>query len=111
LSVTLWLRVYRLTPTQVASLFGPRASDAVPPEGLVDVHTYLRVDPGTGPLVVDATFPLDQSWDGTSPMPLRCADGLDETGGPSPAKTKQQLVRLHCDPRVREPFIAWLASR
>jgi len=93
---------------ELSQLFGPQASNAVPPEGLVGVHTYLQVDPGTGPPVVDATFPLYQPWDGTSPMPLRCAEGLDVTGGPSPAKTKQQLVRLHCDPRVREPFIACL---
>lgn len=110
LNVTLWHRVYRLTPKQAASLFGPQASDAVPSEGLVDVHTYLHVDPGTGPLVVDATFPLNQPWDGTSSMPLRCADGLDVAGGPSPVQTKQQLVRLHCDATVREPFIAWLAA-
>ncbi|MHB8296483.1 MAG: class I SAM-dependent methyltransferase [Acidimicrobiales bacterium] len=111
LEVTLWYRVYRLTPTQAASLFGPQASDVVAPEGLVDVHTYLQVDPGTGPLEVDATFPLDQAWNGGSSMPLRCTDGLDVAGGPSPAQTKQQLVRLHCGSSVREPFIAWLASR
>ena len=35
---------------------------------------------------------------------------LDVAGGPSPVDTKQQLVRLHCDPTVREPFIARLAG-
>lgn len=110
LAVTLWHRVYRLTPDQAASLFGSRVSDAVPAEGLVDVHTYLRVDPATGPLVVDATFPLGRPWDGTASMPLCCSDGLDVAGGPSPVDTKQQLVRLHCDPTVREPFIARLAG-
>lgn len=109
LNVTLWHRVYRLTPSQAQSLFGPKAGEAIPSEGLVDVHTYLQVDPGTGPLVVDATFPLDQPWDGTSAMPLRCAEGLDVPGGPSPVQTKQRLVRLHCDSTVREPFIASLA--
>lgn len=110
LAVTLWHRVYRLTPNLAAPLFDSGVSDAVPVEGLVDVHTYLLVDSGTGPLVVDATFPPDRPWDGTASMPLRCSDGLDVAGGPSPVDTKQQLVRLHCDPTVREPFIARIAG-
>jgi hypothetical protein len=39
--VTIWHGLYRLTPNLAASLFGPHAGDAVPAEGMVDVHTYL----------------------------------------------------------------------
>jgi hypothetical protein len=47
--------------------------------------------------VVDASFPLDQPWDGTSWMPLRCEEGLDVPGGTFPVETKTRFVRLHCD--------------
>ncbi|HEV2361506.1 MAG TPA: hypothetical protein VGS21_07380 [Acidimicrobiales bacterium] len=99
-------RVYKLVPGDATRLFGDEAAGHVPVEGLVDVHTYLRV----GGRVVDATFPVPSSWAEGDDMQLASGDGLDVAGGVFPAATKARLVRLHCDPAVREPFIAALAG-
>jgi hypothetical protein len=102
-------RVYRLLPAAARRLFGDAAS-AVPEPGLVDVHTFLVVDSGGGPMTVDVTFPDSPAWDGRSSMVLAGGPGLDVPAGPEPEATKAALVAEHCDPRVREPFIAALAA-
>jgi hypothetical protein len=43
-------------------------------------------------------------------MPVAAAAGRDVPAGPDAAATKAALVRAHCDPAVREPFIAALSG-
>ena len=42
-------------------------------------------------------------------MPLACGEGRDFPAGEDPAADKAALEASHCDPQVREPFIASLA--
>ena len=58
---------------------------------------------------VDVTFPLS-AWDGVSDIPLACGDGDDYPAGSAPLASKAVLVKEHCDPAVREPFIAALSA-
>jgi hypothetical protein len=43
-------------------------------------------------------------------MPLWCGDGVDVPATGDPWAQKAELVAEHCDPGVREPFIAALAE-
>lgn len=99
-------RVYRVTPELARASFGPVAAAAVPREGLLDVHTYARIDR----TVVDVTFPGEPRWDGRSDMALACGDGTDFDAGEDAMSTKAALVERYCDPAVREPFIAALSA-
>ncbi len=58
---------------------------------------------------MDATFP-GPAWDGRFSLPLACGDGRDYPAGEDPDAEKRALERQYCDPAVREPFIAALAS-
>ena len=81
----------------------------MPPDGLVDVHTYAVVTIDARATQVDVTFPLT-AWDGVSDIPLACGDGADQPAGCDPLASKAALVKEHCDPAVREPFIAALSA-
>jgi hypothetical protein len=102
-------RVHRVTPDAALSTFGPRAASAVPPEGVVDVHTYVVATLDGRDVVLDVTFP-GPPWDGAGDMTIAAAEGEDVPAGPDPATTKAALVDAHCDPSVREPFIAALGA-
>jgi hypothetical protein len=78
---------------------------AIPPGGVVDVHTYAIARIDGRDVRIDVTFPVDD-WDGASDMPLQCGDGTDHEAGDDPLATKAALVAELCDPSVREPFIA-----
>ena len=104
----LWHRIYTVIPEWAAGRFGPEVATAVPPAGLIDVHTFARADLGRRERVIDVTVPLD-SWDGHSDIALACGPGCDHPAGPEPLVTKAALVSEHCDPDRREPFIAALA--
>jgi hypothetical protein len=99
-------RVYRLSRDAAERTFGEAA--AVPAEGVTDVHTFVVATLGGRDVVLDATFPGPE-WDGVSDMPVAAADGEDFPAGADPAATKAALVEAHCDPAVREPFIAALS--
>jgi hypothetical protein len=103
-------RVYRVERVDAERRWGPDVAAAVPPDGLVDVHTYAVVHRGDAATVVDVTFPIDD-WDGRTDLPLACASGDDVPAGPDPLRTKAELVERHCEPAVREPFIAALGRR
>ncbi|MFC3382614.1 hypothetical protein [Couchioplanes azureus] len=103
-------RVYRCTPRDAARSFGARAAAAVPEEGLWDVHRYLTIRLGGEPVVIDVTFAGHRGWDGAGSMPVACGPGTDHTAGPDPDADKRALEQAHCDPGVREPFIAALAG-
>ncbi len=109
LEVQLIHRVYRLTRADAVRMFSTAVAAAVPETGLTDVHTYAVVTLRGMPTRVDVTFP--QPWDGVSPMPLACGPGTDVPVPPEADAhaLKEELVRIHCDPAVREPFIAALA--
>ena len=91
-----------------AARFGPDAAQAVPEGGLIDVHRYLTAVVAGRRIAIDATFP-GEPWDGRSPMPLACGDGADHPAGADPDADKRRLEAEHCDPGVREPFVAALA--
>ena len=103
-------RVYRADRDSVRSRYGAAAAAAVPAAGLTDVHRYLVISPGSADVVIDVTFPGDAPWDGRSSMPLACGPGQDFAAGDDPDADKAALEARHCDPAVREPFIAALAG-
>jgi hypothetical protein len=102
-------RVYRIDRSAARERFGDAAAAAVPEEGLVDVHRYVRANVGGRRIDLDVTFPGQKAWDGHSPMPLACGPGEDlPVGDEDPDERKRELEREHCDPAAREPFIAAL---
>ncbi|MGP0102597.1 MAG: hypothetical protein ACLPUT_13390 [Solirubrobacteraceae bacterium] len=103
-------RVYALDRDRARELFGTAAAAAVPDEGLVDVHRYIAITLGGQRVEIDATFP-GPAWDGLSSLPLACGAGTDYPAGDDPDKEKRALEEQHCDPAIREPFIAALSSR
>jgi hypothetical protein len=102
-------RVYRVDRPSAERLFGRAVAAAVPPGGLIDVHRYLEIRLGGRSVRVDATFP-GETWDGRSSLPLACGPGVDIPAGDAPDEEKRVLEERHCDPAVREPFIAALAA-
>jgi hypothetical protein len=102
-------RIYRVSRSSVLQRHGGGAADAVPEGGLTDVHRYLVIILAGQEVTIDITFPGDQAWDGHRSMCLACGDGHDFPAGDDPDAEKAALEASHCDPRVREPFIASLA--
>jgi hypothetical protein len=102
-------RVYRLERARAQALFGEAVAEKVPADGLVDVHRYLTVTMPTGTIAIDTTFP-GAPWDGGSSMPLACGPGQDVPAGADPDGDKRRLEAEHCDPAIREPFIAALSG-
>lgn len=102
-------RVYVLDRARAGELFGPDVARVVPEAGLVDVHRYLTIKLGGERIVIDATFP-GAPWDSRSSLPLACCAGSDCPAGDDPDAEKRELEAQHCDPAVREPFIATLAE-
>jgi hypothetical protein len=102
-------RVYTLDRDRARELFGASVAAAVPDDGLVDVHRYLAITLGGRRVEIDATF-SGPAWDGLSSLPLACGAGMDYQAGDDPEAEKQALEELHCNPAIREPFIAALSS-
>jgi orotate phosphoribosyltransferase len=103
-------RVYRLDRALAERLFGGSVARVVPADGLIDVHRYLTIALDGRRIAVDATF-AGEPWDGLSSMPLASGPGEDFPAGKTPNEDKRTLENEHCDPVVREPFIAALATR
>lgn len=102
-------RVYTLDQARARELFGAEVAAVVPDNGLVDVHRYLTITVGGRRIQIDATFP-GPAWDGASALPLACGTGIDHDAGDDPDREKRALEQQHCDPLIREPFIAALAG-
>jgi hypothetical protein len=100
-------RVYTLDRARAQELFGTVVAEVVPEGGLVDVHRYLTIVVEGRRMTVDATFP-GTAWDGHSSLPLACGPGRDYPAGENPDAEKRALESQHCDPVIREPFIAAL---
>ncbi len=101
-------RVYTLDRARAHRLFGAQIAEVVPEDGLVDVHRYITVTLYGRRVELDTTFP-GAAWDGRSPLPLACGPGDDYPADDDPDAEKRALEQQHCDPAVREPFIAALA--
>lgn len=107
----IWHRVYRVTRGLAQERgWGPSVAEAVPTDGLVDVHTFAVLRIGRRDVRIDVTFPL-ADWDGRPDVPLACGEGEDVPGGDDPLATKARLVQNRCDPAVRERFLSALATR
>jgi hypothetical protein len=102
-------RVYTVDHALAREWFGAAVAATVTPDGLVDVHRYLTINVDGQRVIVDATFP-GPAWDGRSSLPLACGEGRDYPAGDDPDAEKHALERQHCDPAVREPFIAALSA-
>ncbi|WP_149261358.1 arylamine N-acetyltransferase [Actinomadura sp. K4S16] len=102
-------RVYRVDRELARRRYGSVPAAAVPEEGLTDVHRYLLLRRDGRDVVIDVTFPGDAPWDGRTDMPMACGPGQDHPAGPDPDAEKAVLEAAHCDPAVREPFIAALS--
>lgn len=102
-------RVYTLDRTRTRELFGADVAESIPAEGLLDVHRYLTIDLDGQRIEIDATFP-GPAWDGHSSLPLACGPGRDYPSSGDPDAEKRALEVAHCDPAMRERFIAVLAS-
>jgi hypothetical protein len=103
-------RVYKLDRARARGLFGAAIAGTVPVNGLVDVHRYITVALGGRRIEIDATLP-GPTWDGQSPLPLACGPGQDYPVREEPDAEKRALEEQHCDPTIREPFIAALTAR
>jgi hypothetical protein len=101
-------RVYTLDRTRARELFCDTVAEVVPEGGLVDVHRYVTLTLEGQRVEIDATFP-GPAWDGRSSLPLACGSGQDHPAGEDPDAEKRVLEDQHCDPAIREPFIAALA--
>lgn len=102
-------RVYHLDSERAEQLFGTAIAGLLTPNGVVDVHRYLRIALDGRRVTIDATFP-GEPWDGCSSLSLACGPGDDFPAGEEPDDDKRALEEQHCDPAVREPFIAALAT-
>lgn len=104
-------RVYRIDRDEATERFGEGAAERVPDTGLVDVHTYATLLIEGDRVSIDVTFP-GPLWDGRSDMEIAAGKGKDYpvSEGEDPWVMKQRLVEEHCDPDVREPFIAALSA-
>lgn len=107
--IELWHRVYSLTPELAGAKWGSEVAATVPPDGLVDVHTFARARLVEEPISLDVTFPV-ADWDGRSPMEIASGPGEDHRAGADPVASKRELVARFCDPCQREPFIEALTT-
>ena len=92
-----------------SDLYGEAVAEAVPSEGLVDVHRYLAVTLGERRVSLDVTLP-GSPWDGRSPLEPVCGPGSDFATGADPDGAMAALERGHCDAAARAPFLAALAA-
>lgn len=102
-------RLYTLDRARARELFGSAVAEAVPEDGLLDVHRFITIMIDGKRVEIDATFP-GKAWDGHSPLPLACGPGHDYPAGVDPDAEKTALEEQHCDPLLREPFIAALTT-
>jgi orotate phosphoribosyltransferase len=101
-------RVYQLDRSAARKRYGEHVAQTIPEDdGLIDVHRYLTIRVDGQRIAIDATFP-GPAWDGHSPLPLACGPGDDHPAGSDPDAEKRALETNHCDPAIRERFIAAL---
>jgi ubiquinone/menaquinone biosynthesis C-methylase UbiE len=109
LQPTIVHRVYRLARQDAERWFGAEVAQAIPPEGMVDVHRYLTITLEGRPVTLDVTI-AGAPWDGQTSLPLICAEGEDHPAGPDPDADLRQLEAEHCEEKARAPFLAALTA-
>jgi hypothetical protein len=97
-------RVFRLSREAAADRLGPHVAAVVPPEGMIDVHTYARVEVDGSWIRIDLAFPGEE-WDGAADMSDPWGDGEDFDAGSDPIAHKELLVQRFGDPVLRARFI------
>jgi hypothetical protein len=102
-------RVYGLDRDKARELFGAEVAAAVPSDGLVDVHRYLKATIDGRRVALDVTL-AGPAWDERSSLAPTCGPGVDFAAGADPEADLRALEREHCDADAREPFIAALAA-
>lgn len=102
-------RVYRLGRERGRELFGEAVAEAVPDEGLVNVHRYLTIVAGGQRVSVDASVP-GAPWDGRTPLEPVCGPGQDFPAGHDPEAELGALEAEHCDTVARAAFLATLTA-
>lgn len=98
-------RVFRLTPEAASPWLGADVARVVPPEGLIDVHTYMTANVGGRRVVLDLTFPHSPAWDGVSDMQVPFPLGDDFEAGEDPIASKEELVARFGDASLRRRLI------
>jgi hypothetical protein len=109
LSMRFLNRVFRMTPDAAKRYLGPEAAEVIPPEGMVDVHTFARVLVEDRWVTIDVTFPGDV-WDGSSEMSIPWGEGEDFDAGDDPIAHKEALLHEVGDPALRARFIAVISA-
>jgi hypothetical protein len=102
-------RVYRLERERALELFGATIAEAVPSEGLMDVHRFLTLEVDEERVSVDATVP-GAPWDGHSPMEPVCGAGRDFAVRADPDAELSALEAEHCDVVARAALLAVLMT-
>ncbi|MDA0563503.1 hypothetical protein LG943_04035 [Streptomonospora sp. S1-112] len=103
-------RVHHCPRDRARELFGEPAARVLPEDGLWDVHRYLTLALDGRRVVIDVTYPAMPGWDGASSMPVAAEPGTDHEAGPDADREKRVLEAAHCDPAVRESFLAALTA-
>ncbi|MUL40701.1 hypothetical protein FZ103_05815 [Streptomonospora sp. PA3] len=103
-------RVHLCTPDTARERIGEDAAQAVPEDGLWDVHRYLVVEIAGERVALDVTYPSTPGWDGASSMRVAAGEGADHEAGPDADRELRVLEAAHCDPRSRERFISALSA-
>jgi len=102
-------RVYRLDRARALALFGPAITEAVPSEGVMDVHRYLTIALEGRRIELDVSVP-GPAWDRRSPLAPACGPGRDVPVGAAPDAELAALEAEFCDAATRAPFLAALAA-
>lgn len=102
-------RIFRLTPDNARRWLGPEVTEVVPPEGMIDVHTYATALIDGRRIVIDVTFPGGEPWDGISDMAIPFPEGEDVDAGEDPIASKDALISKVGDTAARQRLIAALS--
>ena len=108
---------HRFTPENTGH-FPPGLRALVASEPVPDVHTYIRLDAGSGWMTVDATWPssaeplgmpVNRVFNACQDMTIACnpIDAFEVLPGRDPQAFKEQLIADFCGAasRVRDDFI------
>ena len=109
LPIRIFNRVFRLTRDAANHHLGSTVAAVVPPNGMIDVHTFAKVQVGSAWVTVDLTFP-GEAWDGRSDMSIPWGDGDDFDAGDDPIGHKEALIQELGDPAARARFIEAISA-
>jgi hypothetical protein len=102
-------RVFTLSREAARVRLGPAVAEVVPRAGMIDVHTFARVEIGGRWVRIDLAFP-GEAWDGHSDMSDPWGDGEDFDADLDPIAHKESLIERYGDPAVRARFIEAISA-